>query len=993
MQLTSFQNQAVKYIKGPLLIIAGAGTGKTTVLVEKINYLIKNNFAKPHEILALTFTDKAAQEMEERVDKMLPYGYFQMWISTFHAFCDFILRQEVAHIGLSTNYILQTQGQSLLYLKKNLFQFDLEYFRPLGNPNKFVAGLLQHFSRLKDEDISSNTYIHWARGKLKVKSEKLKINHKNDVKKAELIETEMVEREKNLELAGAYKKFQELKIKDNVMDFGDLIFYIVKLFRERKNILQKYREQFKYILVDEFQDTNVAQYELIKLLALPIRNPNLTIVGDDSQSIYKFRGAAISNILQFMDDYKKSQKIILLENFRSNQKILDTAYRLIKNNDPDTLEAKLNISKNLQSRVGLGDQSSVQFLPAERVEEEAELTAKEIINLHKNSYHWYDLAILFRANNHAEPFIRALTRFGIPYQFLGSGSLFKQPEIKELIAYLKFLANIADSPSFYRVLTMDIFEIDAIDLARLVAFTKRTNLSLFETMEVYLSFHYSELTREEYAPFKNYLFLLKGKTKEQLFKFYQLIKRSLVRVSKNTAGEILYDFLSESGLLAKLSLYKTEKDEHKALNISRFFDQLKGFETSYEDTSIFSIVDYIEMSMEFGESPAAEKTDKTRYDAVNLLTVHGAKGLEFPIVFLVNLVSDRFPTRARREIFPIPDDLIKEILPEGDYHLEEERRLFYVGLTRAKDKVYLTTADYYSESKRKRKISPFVIEALGESLIFQKKERKSAEKKQLTIFDFEKKESPAFLTKSYEMMSFSFSQIETYNTCPLRYKYQYVLRIPTIKNAAASFGETIHKTLQKFYALFKNGAPVSQAILQDIYTQSWIPIGYTHKAQEKQMKKNGETILKRFFADHHQNDLKILDLEKWFKTKIDKELSIIGKMDRVDLKSDGNLEIIDYKTGKKPDDKELKKSLQMGIYALAVSDNGLYGKNIDQIVLTFYFLQDGSKFSLQKTASDVVELKKELYRISSEINQSQFKPRVGIWCGYCPFKINCEAWQ
>jgi len=976
MQLTKSQKQAVEYNKGPLLIIAGAGTGKTTVLVEKIKHLIKISLAKPEEILALTFTDKAAREMEERIDKALPYGYFQMWVSTFHSFADRILREEAAHIGLSPAYKLQTQAQSVLYLRNNLFLFELKYFRPLGNPNKFIEGLIQHFSRLRDEDISPKEYLDWAKNQKTLKDE------------------DKTEHEKNLELAKAYQKFQDLKLKDNAMDFSDLIFYTLKLFRQRKNILKKYKEQFKYVLVDEFQDTNIAQYELIKLLAPPSENPKLSVIGDDNQSIYKFRGASVSNILQFMDDYKTAQKVVLVENYRSNQKILDAAYQLIKHNDPDTLEARLGISKNLKSLTGKGDNKSVNLYLTDRAEEEAELVVKEIIHL-KKQFQWHDFAILVRANNHANVFARTLSRLGVPYQFLGPGMLFKQPEVKDLIAYLKVLYDIADSPSLFRVLNMDIFNLDPKDIARLTSFTRNTHLSLFETIEIYLSFFYPELYKKEFANFKKYLFVIREETKEKLYKLYKLITRSLSLLKKETAGQILYYFLEDSGYLPKLMKYKSEKEEKIALNISKFFDKLKTYEVEQEDASVFAVVDYIQMSMELGESPLASDIDWTNYDAVNILTVHAAKGLEFPVVFLVNLTSQRFPTRERKEQIPIPEQLIKEILPVGNYHLEEERRLFYVGLTRAKDKVYLTASYYYGEGKRERKISPFVVETQGEEIVLAKKEEKKSEKNQLSIFDFKKIEEviPKERPSIGRLNTFSFSQIDTYRSCPLKYKYQYILRIPTPPSAAASFGQTIHQTLQKFYRFYRFGESPDFKTMMELFQESWIPLGYTSKGYETKMKKEGEKILEEFYKKYHNNKLRIIDLEKWFKIKIDNDVFISGFMDRVDFLNKNQLEIIDYKTGKQPEKKKLENSLQLGMYALAASDKGLYNKRVGDIVLTFYFLQNGEKISMKRSEQDILKIRKEVKEIVEKVNKSNFESNIGPWCGFCPFKINCEAWQ
>lgn len=972
------QKRAVEYNQGPLLIIAGAGTGKTRVIVEKVKYLIENDLAKPEQILALTFTEKAAGEMQERIDEVMPYGYFQMWISTFHSFADQILKEEGADIGISPSFRLLTDAEAIIFLKKNLFLLDLDYFRPLGNPNKFLEALLQHFSRLKDEDISPDEYLKWA----KKNSSKEKNNGQNN--------DFSLDAKKYLELANSYKKYQVLKIKEGVFDFADLVFYLIKLFRQRPNIARKYQKQFKYVLIDEFQDTNISQYQLIKLICPPENNPYLTVVGDDSQSIYKFRGASVSNILTFMKDYPQAKQITLTKNYRSPQTILNAAYRLIKHNNPDTLESKLGISKNLIAQKK-NDNQAIKFYLSETAEEEADFVVKQIQDL-STSYKLSDFAILARANNHLEPFSRALGRAGIPYQFLGPGMLFKQSEVKDLIAYLKILYNPEDSPSLFRVLSMDIFALDSQDLIMLLSMARKINLSLFQTIEIYLSFFFKEFYKENFEIYKNYLPLLKKETKEKLYSILKMIKRHLKLAKKETAGQILYYFLEDSQYLNKIINYKTEKEEKHALNISKFFQKLKTFENEHEDASVSAVVEYIEMSLELGESPSAIQIDTEGYNAVNLLTVHSAKGLEFPVVFLVNTTAGRFPTYQRREIIPIPDALIKEILPIGNYHQQEERRLFYVGLTRAMEKVFLTASRFYGEGKRQQKISPFVNEALGEDFIKKYLIKKDLEKKQLSFFDFKKNvEEP--LTKKMKITTFSYTQLETYKRCPLQYKYQFVLNIPTLPSAAVSFGDTIHKTLQTFYLEFKKNKNIDLKTLLEIYKNKWIPVGYNSSSHEKQMKKEGELMLKNFFNKFHNQKIIVIDLEKFFKIKIDSDIFLTGKIDRVDKYKKNGIEIIDYKTGKIPKENELKKDPQLILYALAATDPGLYGKKLNQVYLTFYYLSETKKFSIKKTSDDIKNLKKEIIKIVSLIRQNEFYPNVGPWCDFCPFRMICDAWQ
>jgi len=967
-KLNKEQKEAVKYGNGPLLIIAGAGTGKTTVVTERIKYLISSGKARTGEILALTFTEKAAREMEERVDIALPYGYSEMWISTFHSFCDRILRAEAIHIGLSPDYKLMTKAETIQFLIQNLFRFDLKYFRPLGNPTKFVEGMIQHFSRLKDEDVTPSEYIRWA----KIQNSKLKSQNKNSKFK---IEKEEIE--KYLELAKAYQTYEELKIKEGVMDFGDLITSTLKLFRTRKNILRQYQSKFKYILVDEFQDTNYAQYALLKVLAPPKNNPNLTVVGDDFQSIYKFRGAAISNILQFMEEYSTAKKIVLVKNYRSTQTILDHAYKLIKHNDPDTLEAKLGINKNLKS-VRKVQEIPIKFIYVDRVENEAERVAKEIESLirqkNEKNLEYKDIAILVRANNHAEPFVRALARHGIPYQFLGPGQLFRQPEVKDLIAYLKVLYNFEDNVALYRVLSTEIFDISPRDLAAIINYSRRLNLTLFEACEQVEKIFVSQ------------------KTREVIKKFVEMVHRHLRLLPKETAGQILYYFLEDSGLLKKLTEYKTLLDEKRTQNISRFFDRLKTYEVNHEDASVFAVVDWINLSMKLGESPLAVDFDWTQENKVNILTVHSSKGLEFSVVFLVNLVTGRFPTYERREKIPIPEVLIKEILPVGDYHEQEERRLFYVGMTRAVDRLYFTAANYYGEGKRERKISPFVIEALGKKAIEQSSNL-ATEEKQLSLLEWNKpKELEAPSRVSQPINYLSYSQIETFNNCPLQYRYRYIQRIPVPQSAPQSFGDSIHRTLRDFYKLLKEGEKPKEEDLIEIFFKNWAKEGYASKSHEERSKKEGEKMLRNFYHKEISNKIIPYLLEYPFVVKISPNLKIGGKIDRIDRLGKA-IEIIDYKTGRAWGQKEVDNSLQMSVYALAAINLGIFEGDPEEIILSFYFLENGEKKSTKRTSQQLSLIKEELVKKAKEIRESKFEAKPSNMCDFCEYKLLCEAWN
>ncbi len=962
------QRAAVEHQGSPLLVIAGAGTGKTTVITERIKWLIDQGLI-PEQIVALTFTEKAAREMEERVDLALPIGYSQLWISTFHAFADRLLRDEGINIGLDPDFHLLSQAEAILFLKERFFDLQLDYFRPTGNPYKFLHGLIRHFSRLRDEDISPAAYAAFA--------EKQLVQAKT---KADRLEAKKIQ-----ELAHAYQKYQEWKLAAGKLDFADLIAQTLRLFRQRPNILAAYRQRWRYFLVDEFQDTNIAQYELIKLLAPPGPKAPLTVTGDDSQSIYKFRGAAISNILTFRDNYPQAKTVVLTKNYRSSQLILDHAYRLIKHNDPDTLEARLGISKNLQAQRRVKNVPIGFFFP-DRGEEEAEMVAKEIQKLTRRRYRYQDVAILVRANNQADPFLRALQRHHLPYQFLGPGQLFHQPEIKDLIAYLLFLYDPTNNPALFRVLTMAHFQLPGRDLALLRSFAHRYNLHLFEALE-----SIQKPSPDQQVP------RFQAKTLATLEKFLAMAQHHLDRSRRESGGQLLYYFLQDSGLLTSLLNPKTELEQQRGLNIAKFFDKIKAFESQNRHANLEDLVTWINLKLELGESPLASEIDWSENNAVNILSVHSAKGLEFPVVFMVNLVNQRFPTSNRREQIPIPQPLIKEILPQGDPHQEEERRLFYVGMTRARDRLYFSGAKFYGDGKLAKKPSLFVSEALGDSL--QPSRTASA---QLSFLDWSQEEPPPRPAQLNPPVSYlSYSQMDAFAICPRQYKYKYILRIPTPPSAAQTFGNVIHKTLKMFYQLqLKEEKPLQLADLWQLLDQNWSSEGFRSKKEEEISRRKARKMLRQFYhqAFKPQQVGNILALEQPFSFRLAPTLKIGGVIDRVDRLPNQEIEIIDYKTGARvPNQKDVDHNDQLTLYALAASQikSLPFHRPIEKIRLSLYFLDAGVKISSRRSQEQLDTFRQKVINLAKKLETTDFppKPNRPFPCDHCEFRLLCDAWR
>lgn len=939
MKLNSDQKKAVEFGTGPLLVVAGAGTGKTSVITQRIKHLIQKKEIAPKEVLALTFTEKASGEMLERIGDVMPLGYEEPWVSTFHSFADRLLRQEGLEIGLDPSFkILSTPEQWILF-RKNLFKFELKHFRPLGNPTKFISAILKFISRLQDENISPEEFLKFAKG------------FKGDAE----------DKARWLELAKTYQKYQEIKIEASAMDFGDLIIWTIRLFNDRPALLKKYRTQFKHILVDEFQDTNHAQYELIKLLApvTELSDRSLLVVGDDSQSIYKFRGAAISNILEFMNDYPAAQTITLLKNYRSGQPILDSAYSLIQNNNPDTLETKLGISKELKSMV---DEVSVkpEALFTSTGEEEVEVAIKKILEIlaKETDYTYKDFAILARANSQLDPFVFALRRHGLPYQLVGNRGLYDREEVRDIMALLKVIVDQSDGLSLYRVLNIDSLGIPAGVISESLSMARAERIPLWQVVS------------------KN----------PQTAALTETIKAFQDLVTKSSPSEFVHRAVTEINYLSQYLREETIENQMSIRNLDLFLNIAKSFEITFradtkEMPTIVDFVDYLDLLIESGDNPAqAELQD---YDTIKLMTVHASKGLEFPVVFMVNLVADRFPTRNRKDAIDLPDEIIKETLPVGDSHLQEERRLFYVGMTRAKKYLFLTLAKNYGGVRDKRpsgyigetdvkmtEVSPEDLRGVGG---------------QIGLFGLESgfREPKAEKIKNFVPKSLSYSAVKTYEECPLKYKYSYVLNIPQPATHALTFGDTIHKTLKELHSRLLFG-PVSYEELLEIYAKNWDPNGYLSSEHREQQFEAGKGLLKNYFADTANLQAKPAELEKWFNIWID-GIKFNGKIDRIDRLPDGGVEIIDYKTGTPKDQKHVDADDQVTFYSIGAKEALGY----EPKKLTMYFLESGEKFSTTRTPEQLAEKKEEVSQVIAEIKSGNFEATPGMQCTWCPYQNIC----
>jgi DNA helicase-2/ATP-dependent DNA helicase PcrA len=1002
------QLRAVTHGTGPLLVVAGAGTGKTQVITRRIAWLIATRRARPSEILALTFTDKAAEEMAVRVDQLVPYGYTDTAISTFHAFGDSLIREYALELGLPTDLRVLTRAEVVIFLREHLFEFELDAYRPLGDPTRFLAALATLFSRCKDEDISPADYLAHAD---RVAAEAARLaetaaagDDATGTTGAAAAAVEDAQRQS--ELARAYGTYQDLLAANGCIDFGDQVALALRLVRTSPAARAAIAGRFRYILVDEFQDTNRAQAELVAMLADAHRN--VTVVGDDDQAIYAFRGAAVDNILAFQDRYLGARTVVLRRNYRSFAPILDAAYRLIRFNDPDRLEVRTGIVKRLRpERVAAAPAPApVRLEVFATGSEEADWIAAEIGRRLEAGAAPRDHAILVRANGHADPILRALNMAGIPWRFSGTSGLYARPEVRVLLAFLRVAADPESSVDLYALAASEAYGLGGEDLTAIVNMARRRNRSFWAVME--------ELDRQPG------ILRVGPETRATVRVLVADLRAYAEAAHEQPAGELLYRFLRGSGLLARLVGTDTPAAEEQLQNIARFFEIVRSQSALLADDRAIFVAPHLATLIEAGDDPATAELDPDA-DAVAVLTIHKAKGLEFPVVFLPGMVAGRFPSGGRGDPLALPAGLGRGLPPTAEASLAEERRLCYVAMTRARDELVLSHAADYGGA-RARRVSPFVLEALdlpAASGVPGAGARTSTPLERLATFEA----SSAAAVKSEgpitEPLSLSFYQIDDYLTCPLKYKYAHVLRVPLAPHHAIVYGAALHKAVQLFHHHHAKGHVMSEAELDEVFDSAWSNEGFMSRDHEEARLTAGRAALRRFREAQLQPDAVI-------PTYVEREFSfslggdrVRGRWDRVDVvpREAGSatpairdepsadvvaptLEILgpelvtitDYKSSDVRDPVKARQrardSLQLQIYAMGYE--AMTGRLPDAIAL--HFLESGLVGKVDVDPRRLARARDKIAQAAAGMRARDYAPRPDyLACTYCAFRDICPA--
>ncbi len=712
-------------------------------------------------------------------------------------------------------------------------------------------------------------------------------------------------------------------------------------------------------------------------------------------SIYAFRGSSMNNILGFKKDYSDAKEVLLTKNYRSAQNILDLSYNFIQQNNPERLEIKLSegmpkgkkLSKKLGSQVDyVGEIAVIQG--SDENDEARKIIEKiyEILKVDTDNLSWNDFAILTRANASAKPIIGALKSANIPYQYIASSGLYEKEIIVDIVSYLRLLDNYHESSAMWRVLNFRFWQIPTRDAVNISHMARKKSVSIYEIIRnprVYLK--------------------LSSDTEKKLKTINELIEKHTDLALKENIWAIVWTFLNDSGYLKWIDSQDEFQKQEIFSYLNQFYKKIQLFIRENDSINVKDFLIFFDMELESGDSGKLTSDVDDGPEGIKVMTVHGAKGLEFKYVFIISLVDKRFPSMERGEAISIPDKLIREVIPGGDVHLQEERRLFYVAMTRAKKGLYFTWALDYGGT-REKKPSRFLHELelikIEEEFIRENKNAfLSGVFEDLGDETIRKEDFKKLLPKQY-----SFSQLKAYETCPRQYYYSHILKIPVSGKGQFSYGKTMHLVLQKFFQLyllrknnnqsslfesnkknnFEDKVFVSREELFKLYEESWQEDWFLDDTTKQKYWEMGRVTLEEFYSGIKANMPKVKYLEKGFNFKVD-NYSFKGEIDRVDEVS-GGVEIIDYKTGEPKEKLSFEDKEQLFIYQMAYEE--IFKEKV--VNLKFYYLNNGTEVNFIAKEKDIIKIKEKLLKSIEGINSCDFSANPNSFiCKYCDFKNIC----
>ena len=969
LKVNDAQRRAITHGDGPLLVIAGAGTGKTRVITERIRRLLQSDPSLSGEnILGLTFTDKAAGEMKARVVQTVGQRAKDVTLKTFHAFCESLLKDTDPHARMLDKV------DHWILLRRNLSRLQLDRYRRLAEPGQFLNDFVDFFSRCQDELVSCEDYQRYADDlAAELEAERKELDSDTFAERQEAVAREQ-------EIARAYRASEELLREKKCSSFGTLITGAVGLLERDTALRTALQTRFRYILVDEFQDTNIAQLRLLELLVNDSKN--IFAVGDNDQAIYRFRGASFGSFKLFLERFagwyegqdSTRFRISLTENYRSTPNILRVATQVIGQNTVSVDFPKKLLSPNKP------EGEKIRIVEVATPEDEARWVAAELERIHKAGRRWRDFAVLYRAHNHRDDLVRELVRRKIPF-VISRLSILEHPLVKDVLAYLRLIATPYDDIATARVLAAPAWQLAPADLVRFAERARKERTRIYDVLQ----------SQQPPLPFDP-----SHSAVTQLLEFTTAQRKTMKRRDARHTVADLFEWLE---------IYQRAPEQDRDY-IKRLAEFVKEWEDKSDTRKLPEFIEYLDFFEQAGGAVCLE--DDAPGDAVRLMTVHGAKGLEFSHVFVLRVNKNKFPQPERPHVFEFPAALMKEGAPEEQFHNQEERRLFYVALTRAEDRLTIT-----SLSEKKGKIPPFVEDILMEPRISRRDVLQLAPKPaaiapnsaQLAaataatgslfappvdrpkVFSRIAEWAESFLPAPPEPLELNPSAVDSYRRCPQKYLFAYLWSLQEGAKATLTFGRVIHSTIRRVMAEFKKGNRLPFEDVQRLFETEWSTAGFEDDYQEGEYRKDGLEQLRALHQTVVQETPEILELEKTFALPVENNVVLRGRIDQINALGRGDVEIVDYKTGKAKKETEARRDLQLSIYAIAAKE--IFELNPARLV--FHYLQDNSRQETTRTAKQLDEAQKIVQETAADIRARSFPPKEGFICRSCAYRPICPA--
>src|SRR5579862_1594190 len=955
------QCEAIEHVQGPMLVIAGAGTGKTSVLTHRIERLVGEGHARPEEILALTYTRNAACEMRDRVRKLLHGKSVQA--TTFHDYCFQLLKDAHKDFGVLDEQDLW------IYLRRRIRELHLEYFVRAANVGQFLSDLLKFVTRCHDELVTPERYAHYVeqleRGEVSIPRV---AKSKNVLEDAEVLG-------RCREIARVFSTMERWLREENLGSFSHMITRAHALLESDERVLSAARSRARFILADEFQDANFAQIKILARLAGP--SGNIFAVGDPDQGIYRFRGASSAAFELFRHHFSDTKLIVLEKNRRSTTPILRTAFSVINKNpaalahgaDQDHAYRRSPLqSAREEEALKEGRQLTgppvTAFILASKDSDGPDL-ASLIRDLQKKSRcKWSDFGILYRTHVHRDDVVQALAEADIPF-VIESMDISDTPEVRDLFACLQAVASNGDDVSWFRMAALPCFNIDAGQLRQVMRAIAHDN------------------REERIIPLSQALDRVAGG--EKVLAAVQRCREEIQRRQAKALAAL-------DIIVREFALDRSSPIVHAACKFVELWENKKINQT----TELEELVDYLGYFREAGGVIPLQSNENE--NAVRLMTVHGAKGLEFPHVFILRANSNSFPSSYKETLVAFPRELRQAgSLTEADdkaLHGQEERRLFYVAMTRARDSLHI----YAKEGTGKIDKSPpgYVRELMTDRTVASWFRAIPATGAQATL-DIHAVASGLYPSESQTTLWLEFpvleglhrrlsaSAVDNYERCGLRFKLERDWRLPTKPAAAMQYGAAIHRVLKTYFDAIRLGRPRTSDELIDLFRQDLaaakIPEAYQHELYERQ----GLAQLRDFLAFASSIPASdVLHTEESFEIRVG-DVWVAGRIDRIDRRSDGTVAIIDYKTGKAKDQEDADESLQLSLYAIAAQQK--WGYKVGALV--FHNLEENVPVITSRTESELQVAEERVKKAAAGIANNIFDAHTGIHCNFCAYRSLC----